>query len=93
MPKPLKTLACLTCGHDVAGPPPKDVRLTNRCFTCLAGQQGLLAIEFKKQRARLWDALSDILEEPALAIPPKLRRAGIRAIQSCNRADFKRRTT
>jgi hypothetical protein len=47
----------------------------------------------RRQRDRLWDALSAILEEPALAIPVKLRRAGLRAIASCQKARRKRRTS
>ena len=40
-------------------------------------------------RHQLWDALSDILEEPALAIPVPLRRRGLRAIQAAQKAGQK----
>jgi hypothetical protein len=29
---------CKTCGHDVNGPPPPDVKREAECFPCLAGR-------------------------------------------------------
>lgn len=75
------------CGHPVGGPPAKDVRRESRCFPCAAGLLELRTDVLGKSRNRLWDALSEILEEPALAIPVHLRRRGLRAIQAANKAN------
>lgn len=72
-PTARKPGACKMCGHSVGGPPPKDVKRGSKCFPCLAGLHEL-------QRDMLWDALSDILEEPALCLPQRLRGRALRAI-------------
>lgn len=69
---------CKTCGNDCAGAPPSDVRIEDVCFPCQAG-----SMEF--HRDVLWDALSEILEEPKLVLPHRLRKMARRAIRMAQR--------
>lgn len=47
---------CVTCGHDVDGPPPRDVKRENECFPCSAGR-----LEIENERLRI--ALRQMLKE------------------------------
>lgn len=79
--------SCTMCGHPVGGPPAKDVRKESRCFPCLAGLLEIRTEIIRKSLNIVWNALSDILNAPALAIPVRLRRRGVRAIKHALRDD------